>query len=73
MARGRDWKWGEQDGGSGGVGTLSEIIDWIEWRRSGAEVTWDLRRSNTYRTGYQGLVCSGVKMHVFQWIIISVI
>ena len=73
MVRGRDWKWGDQDGGSGHVGTLSEVTAWSEWPRSGAKVIWNLLRSNTYRTGYQGLVCSSVKIHVhvFQWIIMG--
>ena len=62
MVRGRDWKWGDQDGGSGHVGTLSEVTAWSEWPRSGAKVIWNLLRSNKYRTGYQGLVCSSVKI-----------
>jgi len=65
VARGRDWKWGDQDGGNGRVGTLSEITAWSELQRSGAKVIWNLLRSNTYRTGYQGSVCSNIKIHVF--------
>ena len=71
MARGRDWKWGDQDGGSNRVGMLSEVTAWSEWLRSGAKVIWNLLRSNTYRTGYQGMVCFSVKMHEFQWIIMG--
>ena len=73
MARGRDWEWGDQDGGNGRVGMLSEVTAWKEWPRSGAEVTWNLLRSYTYRIGYKGLVCSSVKIQcpVFQWILMG--
>ena len=56
VTRGRDWKWGEQDGGSGRVGTLTEITAWNSMERSGAKVTWNLFSQNTYRAGYQGSV-----------------
>ena len=66
MARGRDWIWEDQDGGSGVVGTLAEITAWNELQRSGAKVIWNLPGSNsTYRTGYQGSVRSNVEIHVF--------
>ncbi|KAL9962406.1 hypothetical protein ACROYT_G031507 [Oculina patagonica] len=56
VSRGRDWKWGDQDGGNGRVGTLAEITAWSGLERSGAKVIWNLLRNNTYRTGYQGSV-----------------
>ncbi|KAJ7393466.1 E3 ubiquitin-protein ligase mib1 [Desmophyllum pertusum] len=66
VSRGRDWNWGEQDGGNGRVGTLSEIIAWSGVERSGADVIWYMLRNNTYRTGYQGSVSSSVKIFVFE-------
>ena len=62
VSRGRDWKWGDQDGGNGHVGTLSEVTAWSGLDRSGAKVVWNLLRSNTYRIGYQGSVSSNVKI-----------
>ncbi|XP_077866669.1 uncharacterized protein LOC144355130 [Saccoglossus kowalevskii] len=44
VRRGRDWKWGNQDGG--GVGTVTKH------NRGGVvDVEWDIGRSNTYRHG----------------------
>ena len=62
VSRGRDWKWGDQDGGNGRVGTLAEITAWSEVQRSGAKVVWTILRNNTYRTGYQGSVSSFIKL-----------
>lgn len=56
VARGRDWKWADQDGGSGRIGTLTEITAWSNVERAGAKVIWNILRNNTYRAGYQGLV-----------------
>ena len=56
VSRGRDWKWADQDGGNGRVGTLAEITAWSGVERSGAKVIWNILRNNTYRVGYQGLV-----------------
>ena len=65
MVRGRDWNWDDQYGSSGRVGKLSEVTAWSDWPRSGAKVIWNLLRHNTYRTGYQGLVCSSVKLYMY--------
>ena len=45
VKRGPDWKWGDQDGGQGKLGTITEIQSdgWIR-------VTWDARGSNVYRS-----------------------
>lgn len=55
VTRGKDWKWVDQDGGNGCVGTLTAITSWNNTARSGANVTWG-RNKNTYRTGYMGTV-----------------
>lgn len=56
VTRGRDWKWGEQDGGNGRVGILTEICAWSGVERAGAKVTWNVLSKNTYRTGHMGSV-----------------
>ncbi|XP_073251415.1 E3 ubiquitin-protein ligase MIB2-like isoform X2 [Porites lutea] len=55
VTRGRDWKWGHQDGG-GNVGQLTEITSWNGVERAGANVMWNLLSRNTYRTGHMGEV-----------------
>ena len=65
MSRGRDWQWGNQDGGSGHVGRLSDITSWEHLTRAGAEVVWENRKSNFYRTGYRGLVSCTVEISIF--------
>lgn len=56
VVRGPDWKWGNQDGGDGHVGTLVEI------GKPGSPtspdktvvVQWDAGTRTNYRVGYQG-------------------
>uniref|UniRef100_A0A8C7EL66 RING-type E3 ubiquitin transferase n=1 Tax=Neovison vison TaxID=452646 RepID=A0A8C7EL66_NEOVI len=56
VVRGVDWKWGQQDGGEGGVGTV------VELGRHGSPSTpertvvvqWDRGTRTNYRAGYQG-------------------
>ncbi|XP_036918090.1 E3 ubiquitin-protein ligase MIB2 isoform X2 [Sturnira hondurensis] len=56
VVRGVDWKWGQQDGGEGGVGTV------VELGRHGSPSTpdrtvvvqWDHGTRTNYRAGYQG-------------------
>ncbi|XP_039732791.1 E3 ubiquitin-protein ligase MIB2 isoform X4 [Pteropus medius] len=56
VVRGVDWKWGPQDGGEGGVGTV------VELGRHGSPSTpdrtvvvqWDHGTRTNYRAGYQG-------------------
>jgi len=57
VVRGPSWKWGNQDGGEGSVGTVCKVKDngWVE-------VKWDNGNSNSYRMGEDGkqdlvLVC----------------
>lgn len=56
VARGPDWKWGQQDDGEGHVGTVVEI------GKAGSTtspdktvvVQWDSGSRTNYRVGYQG-------------------
>lgn len=56
VTRGRDWKWDDQDGGSGRVGRLTDITAWSGIVRSGAKVTWNPFLKNQYRIGHMGSV-----------------
>eukprot|EP01028_Stygiella_incarcerata_P013678 TRINITY_DN82_c0_g1_i6.p1 TRINITY_DN82_c0_g1~~TRINITY_DN82_c0_g1_i6.p1 ORF type:complete len:1402 (+),score=342.34 TRINITY_DN82_c0_g1_i6:162-4208(+) len=48
VRRGRDWKWGDQDGGIGGTGSVTvDQIAGDPW----VKVTWDNGQSNSYRYG----------------------
>ncbi len=47
VARGPQWRWGDQDGGVGGVGTVTGRADESGW----CKVTWDQGGSNAYRVG----------------------
>ena len=49
VRRGPDWKWGDQDGGAGNAGTITEV-DSDGWVR----VKWDKGSSNKYRTEKAG-------------------
>ena len=51
VVRGPDWKWGNQDGGEGHVGTVVEI-NHSESGRS-AVVQWDLGNQCNYRCGHE--------------------
>ncbi|XP_012946086.1 E3 ubiquitin-protein ligase MIB2 [Aplysia californica] len=57
VCRGPDWDWGNQDGGEGKIGTVSEIRGWdSESGRSVAHVTWASGSTNVYRMGHKGKV-----------------
>ena len=49
VKRGRDWKWGDQDGGEGTLGTVTDVCDptWVE-------VRWDDGPTCQYRWGNEG-------------------
>jgi len=50
VVRGRDWKWGEQDGGPGNWGTVTDVKNWNGKPNSGVCVTWDVHQGkNVYR------------------------
>jgi hypothetical protein len=53
VTRGKDWMWGDQDGGAGSVGKTVDgwiRVNWENWIR----VQWDNGTSNTYRVGAEG-------------------
>ena len=56
--RGPDWDWGNQDGGPGECGRVTEIRGWDgESSRSVASVVWSLSGvNNVYRLGHKGKV-----------------
>jgi len=54
VVRGPDWKWGEQDGGEGCVGTIATITSGTEDGRvsgSAVVVQWDAGNRCNYRCG----------------------
>ncbi|KAK8803542.1 hypothetical protein WA158_001236 [Blastocystis sp. Blastoise] len=52
VKRGPDWQWNNQDGGSGGLGTVTLIKDWKGVPGQGVKVLWDATEDdNTYRYG----------------------
>nr|XP_027212420.1 E3 ubiquitin-protein ligase MIB2-like isoform X1 [Penaeus vannamei] len=57
VIRGPDWDWGNQDGGEGKFGRVTEIRGWDnESGRSVANVTWACGSTNVYRVGHKGKV-----------------
>ncbi|XP_076044605.1 E3 ubiquitin-protein ligase mind bomb 2 isoform X4 [Oratosquilla oratoria] len=57
VVRGPDWDWGNQDGGDGKCGRVTEIRGWDnESGRSVANVTWVCGSTNVYRVGHKGKV-----------------
>ncbi|KAF2368488.1 Ankyrin repeat-containing domain [Trinorchestia longiramus] len=58
VVRGPDWDWGNQDGGVGEIGRVTEIRGWDgESSRSVASVVWGSSGvNNVYRLGHKGKV-----------------
>nr|XP_039250524.1 E3 ubiquitin-protein ligase MIB2-like isoform X1 [Styela clava] len=55
VVRGCDWIWGNQDGGQGSIGIVTETRGWQnESDASVASVSWHGNRSNVYRVGHRG-------------------
>ncbi|XP_045542472.1 probable E3 ubiquitin-protein ligase HERC2 [Papilio machaon] len=50
VVRGRDWKWGDQDGGPGGEGRVIGELGDDGWVR----ILWDSGGTNSYRMGKEG-------------------
>ncbi|KAH9495556.1 E3 ubiquitin-protein ligase mib2 [Bulinus truncatus] len=51
VVRGPDWKWAEQDGGEGHVGTVVKISQSEVMKLLTVEVVWDSGVKNSYRVG----------------------
>nr|XP_022330520.1 uncharacterized protein LOC111128882 [Crassostrea virginica] len=49
VRRGPDWKWGDQDGGAGSIGTVYRTMD-----NATVYVRWPCGRKGNYRFGYDG-------------------
>lgn len=65
VTRGKDWNYGDQDGGNGSVGTVRDIRSFKKdmSHRNAVAVTWPSGKSFVYRVGYNGkmdLVCKEV-------------
>ncbi|XP_052213892.1 E3 ubiquitin-protein ligase MIB2-like isoform X1 [Dreissena polymorpha] len=57
VVRGPDWDWGNQDGGEGKIGKVTDIRGWdSESGRSVAAVQWSSGATNVYRVGHKGKV-----------------
>nr|XP_032818090.1 E3 ubiquitin-protein ligase MIB2-like [Petromyzon marinus] len=58
VVRGVDWEWGDQDGGAGGVGRVTELRGWDGDELCGmACVLWEASGSRcVYRAGHRGRV-----------------
>ncbi len=62
VIRGPDWRWGDQDGGEGGVGTVVEVARGTQQPQPQSAPTpegtvivqWDSGARTNYRTGHQG-------------------
>jgi len=55
VVRGRDWKWTDQDGGEGHLGTIQEVSQTgkASCPDNCAAVLWDNGYRNTYRIGLE--------------------
>ncbi|GAB1603387.1 hypothetical protein Ahia01_000620000 [Argonauta hians] len=51
VTRGPHWKWNNQDGGPGSLGTVKSQISTSGW----ITVLWDVGHKNQYRVGHQGM------------------
>ena len=54
VVRGPDWKWGDQDGGEGCLGTVAESGDKSETPEGVVIVQWDNGNRCNYRCGLEG-------------------
>ena len=57
VVRGRDWDWGDQDGGLGSQGWVKDVTNWNDQTgNSVACVIWSGQKENLYRLGHKGKV-----------------
>lgn len=54
VVRGRDWKWKNQDGGEGYLGTVHQLPNKGSCPDKCVTVIWDGGSRNTYRAGFEG-------------------
>ncbi|KAK3599547.1 hypothetical protein CHS0354_035781 [Potamilus streckersoni] len=62
VKRGRDWEYGNQDGGAGKEGIVEDLVSFRKdsSNRNAVRVQWGNKERNTYRVGYLGkmdLIC----------------
>lgn len=64
VKRSIDWKWEEQDGGSGKFGEVVSIKNWKNEAGKGVRVKWYYgnEKPNTYRYGGEG--CYDVELYI---------
>ena len=57
VVRGPAWDWGDQDGGAGGLGIVTEVTTWKGQHNAGVMVKWDrsLDYVGLYRWDFEGL------------------
>jgi len=53
VRRGPDWRWGQQDGGPDGRGTVISMQTWSGHGGKGVNVRWDNGTTNVYRFGFR--------------------
>ena len=67
VVRGPDWKWGDQDGGDGHVGTIIETPKFL-WNQlkqpKTVTVIWDCGITGQYRAGSKGFNYLRVQLFV---------
>ncbi|KAH3783586.1 hypothetical protein DPMN_161528 [Dreissena polymorpha] len=57
VKRGVDWNSGDQDGGDGKIGTVTEVFNFASTaEKDGVKVTWPNKQNNSYRLGFRGKV-----------------
>ena len=61
VVRGPNWKWGEQDGGEGGVGTVVGFRLGDTTQQRGVIVQWDAGN----RSNYQGAITRSYDLRLF--------
>ena len=65
VVRGPDWKWGEQDGGEGTIGTVTSLCTATESRPGTVTVNWDSGSTGQYRGGPEN--CYDLRVRLDCW------